>query len=425
MGRTKNDRAWAQIFQDFHILESIERDQVYQISSSQINRYREARLMTKFDHREDLPSIFSKNSLSILPIGRWTYLIWKFDTHFDIVYNDTIHNIEGRNDLESIEKESLFSESIAINYALVTGMLQDLLWEECEPTVSWRMSSSAFSFSILRRDVDEQTINVDVDRAQIEIDWWFESAEKFLLIEAKMWKCNDFIVRQLFYPYRLRRQKIDKEIVPVFMTYSNDVFSFFVFRFNDENNYNSIELVRQQNYVVNYEPILLEEVRHILNTVTLIPEPTDTPFPQADDFEKCINLLEILNSSIKTNMEISEEYWFVLRQAGYYKNSLKYLWYVDFPHRWEMVLTPEGERIMTLSRRERILALISNILSHTVFNQTLRRMIENWGILRMSEIVSIMQQANLQGISWTTYRRRASTVSAWCKWIISLTYLID
>jgi hypothetical protein len=92
------------------------------------------------------------------------------------------------------------------------------------------------------------------------------------------------------------------------MTYSNDVFSFFVFRFNDENNYNSIELVRQKNYVVNYEPILLEEVSHILNTVTLIPEPTDTPFPQADDFEKCINLLEILNSSIKTNMEISEEY---------------------------------------------------------------------------------------------------------------------
>ena|GEM_PF-2280335 len=42
-----------------------------------------------------------------------------------------------------------------------------------------------------------------------------------------------------------------------------------------------------------------------------------------------------------------------------------------------MVLTPEGERIMTLSRRERILALISNILSHTVFNETLRRMIEN------------------------------------------------
>lgn len=70
MGSTKNDRAWAQIFKDFHILESIEKDQVYQISSSQINRYREARLMTKFDHREDLPSIFSKNSLSILPIGR-------------------------------------------------------------------------------------------------------------------------------------------------------------------------------------------------------------------------------------------------------------------------------------------------------------------------------------------------------------------
>jgi hypothetical protein len=65
-----------------------------------------------------------------------------------------------------------------------------------------------------------------------------------------MGKCDDFIVRQLYYPYRLRSSKIKKEVVPILMTVSNDVFSFFIFKFNEENDYSSISLVEKKNFII-------------------------------------------------------------------------------------------------------------------------------------------------------------------------------
>ena len=69
---TKNDIAWEQLFDKYDILSHIEREIAVEITASQINEFREARLMTKFDHREIFQS-FSKNHLSILPISRGSY----------------------------------------------------------------------------------------------------------------------------------------------------------------------------------------------------------------------------------------------------------------------------------------------------------------------------------------------------------------
>lgn len=72
---TKNDIAWEQLFDKYDILSHIEREIAVEITASQINEFREARLMTKFDHKRNLPKLFSKNHLSILPISRGSYLI--------------------------------------------------------------------------------------------------------------------------------------------------------------------------------------------------------------------------------------------------------------------------------------------------------------------------------------------------------------
>jgi hypothetical protein len=42
----------------------------FEITAIQINEFREAGLMTKFDHSINLPKIFSDNGLAILPITR-------------------------------------------------------------------------------------------------------------------------------------------------------------------------------------------------------------------------------------------------------------------------------------------------------------------------------------------------------------------
>src|SRR5690625_6647851 len=75
MAQTKNDMAWKKLFEKYDILKEIEKNNVFHISSSQINEFREARLMTKFDNSDNLPKIFKENSLAILPDSRGTYII--------------------------------------------------------------------------------------------------------------------------------------------------------------------------------------------------------------------------------------------------------------------------------------------------------------------------------------------------------------
>ena len=48
MNKSKNDIAWEQIFEKYHILDKLANHERVSISSTDINSYREARLMTKF-----------------------------------------------------------------------------------------------------------------------------------------------------------------------------------------------------------------------------------------------------------------------------------------------------------------------------------------------------------------------------------------
>ena len=74
----KNDDAWEKLFTKYDILNQVDMHQKYVITAGQIKEYREPRLMAKFDHIINLPQIFAKNRLSILPISRGSYVISKF-----------------------------------------------------------------------------------------------------------------------------------------------------------------------------------------------------------------------------------------------------------------------------------------------------------------------------------------------------------
>jgi len=60
---TKNDKAWKLLFDKYKILDAIDTHGYFQIDAAQINEFREARLMTKFDHKANLPELFSKHNL--------------------------------------------------------------------------------------------------------------------------------------------------------------------------------------------------------------------------------------------------------------------------------------------------------------------------------------------------------------------------
>ncbi|MDD3568867.1 MAG: transcriptional regulator, partial [Bacteroidales bacterium] len=104
MSSSKNDTAWQSIFDKYKITDRILKDGHFEITATQINKYREARLMTKFDHKSQLPKLFSENNLSILPTSRGGYVIGTFETFCDF-NNDEIEvtPIEFPTFLESLD----------------------------------------------------------------------------------------------------------------------------------------------------------------------------------------------------------------------------------------------------------------------------------------------------------------------------------
>jgi hypothetical protein len=429
MSESKNDVAWEKIFQKHLIIEKLRTSDHLFISSNDINKFREARLMTKFDHKSQLPKLFSTNNLSILPIYRGGYVIGEFETFCDFSHDDNIEikRIPFPTFLESLNHQDITSEAIAINCAFVSDIIQDFTGE-CllYPTVSGRMSSSSFNFNINSSNTNsiKNLYEVNVINSQIEIDGGYEGDNSLNLIEAKNYISDDFLVRQLFYPYKLWNQKINKRVRSIFLTYTNGVFHLREYGFADNNYYNSIQLVDQRKYAIRGGVINIEIIQQILNVSTILNEPA-IPFPQADSFDRLINLCELLKEkSSLTKEEITQNYDFDTRQTDYYSNAGKYLELIDINRENDVVvccLTTRGRNLFKLSIFDRQIEFVKLILSHAPFKSTLELYLKNSRVPTRQEIVEIMHNSNLWHVnSESTYNRRSSTIRSWIDWIIDL-----
>lgn len=421
--KSKNDIAWEKIFEKYRILDRLANNERVSISSMEINEFREARLMTKFDHRSQLPELFVEHELSILPTSRGTYEIGAFETFCDFNKEDVeIVTVDFPTFLESIDYKDITSESIAINCAFVSKILHDFTDEEnLLPTVSGRMSSSLFDFEI---NSGHNTFRINVENSQIEIDGGFEGDNSLNLIEAKNYISDDFLIRQLYYPYRLWSNKITKRVRPIFLTYSNGIFNLREYEFTNPELYNSIRLLQHKKYAVQERNINIEDIQNILNNVQVVRE-SELPFPQADSFERVINLCELLKQKgFISKEDITHNYDFDHRQTDYYSNAAKYLGLIEGRRENRQVgctLTQEGTRTFNLPFVERQLEFVRLILSRAAFKNTLELYFDKGDVPTKDEVIEIMKNARLYNIdSEKTYRRRASTVISWINWILEL-----
>jgi hypothetical protein len=288
-------------------------------------------------------------------------------------------------------------------------------------TLSGRMSTDNFSFYI--RNFNDIKYQINVKNSQCEIDAGFESENYLVLLEAKNYSVDDFIIRQLYYPYRLWLGKTSKEVIPVLMTYSNDVFSFFIFKFENYLDYNSLTLVEQKNYVIDSEKVQSDDVFKIFNEVNIVMESDNIPFPQADNFERVVDLLSLLVEKDLTKDEITENYQFDVRQTNYYTDAGRYIGliskYKDSISK-EIIyfLTDEGKSILRRRHKRKCLELTKKILEHRVFNEVFSLAANTGEIPGKNEVCKVMQESNL-GINDTTIARRATTVRKWLEWIWS------
>lgn len=247
----KNDHAWEKLFYKYDILNQIDIHEKFIISANQIKEFREPRLMVKFDHNINLPQIFSENQLAILPVSRGDYVISNFEAYkkFENASNKVIQASLPEY-IQSIDKNNIQSEAISINCALASGILNDFIGDDSlVATVSGRMGSDCFDFGIKNSKNDRLAL-IKVKNSQIEIDAAYEGVESLTLIEAKRDISEDFLVRQLYYPYRVWTERISKKVRTVFLVYSNGIFNLYEYVFRDPKLYNSLELIQQKNYTL-------------------------------------------------------------------------------------------------------------------------------------------------------------------------------
>lgn len=418
---TKISATWNKIFNELNILPEIEKYGFFKISSKEINEYKESRLMTKFDHSYNLPKIFIKNKLSILPISRGEYIIGRFEAYFPIKYDNSIKpiKVELPEIVQSIDINKIFSETVCINAAYVSGVISRLLGENSFPTLSGRMTTKSFEYYINDINMPNKA-KIEVNNSQIEIDACFESENYVVLIEAKNYSVDDFLIRQLYYPYRLLASKTNKKIFPVFMTYSLDVFSLFVFEFPEIENYNSIEMKKQINFTFSSPDFNLEEIQKILNEANVLRQSNIT-FPQADNFTKVIDLLNLMQSNELTFEEIKTQYSFVMRQAHYYLDACRYLGLVEESSssgKRKFTLNKTGLQIMALPYKQKYTEIIKIILSNEVFNEYFKLYLKYAKPPDKKEVILLMEKS--LRYNPTTLKRRASSLKSWTDWILGL-----
>ena len=419
----KNDIAWEVLFDRHHILDEIERTGIFRITAEQIRAEREPRLMTKFDHRVNLPSIFQKNNLAILPVTRGDYIISRFSAYHDFERcAPECQRVNLPAGIQSLLPQYIVSEAIALNCANACGILEDFLEDEdLIPTVNGRMSSGEFRFHI---STGENRQAIDVRNSQIEIDAAYEGRRCLALFEAKRDISNDFLVRQIYYPFRVWRERVEKEIKPVFLVFSNGVFYLYQYKFIDPQNYNSLVLVKQKNYILSPE-ITLTDIQDLVENTPICSEP-EVAFPQADSMERIINLMEMLSERDMTRQDITNRYIFRERQTNYYTTAGHYLGFVERgePRPDGFVyfsLSSTGRDVMQMPYRERQIAIARAILRHKPFNETMKVHLQRGEMPDRNRIVQIMQDSGAYNVkSFETFKRRASTIKSWVEWILGL-----
>lgn len=423
--------AWTKLIEKYDILRKIKSEGAFYITANQIKEFKEPRLMAKWDSSENLPSIFKKHNINILPISRAGYVLSDFKLYEPIPeLGEQITEMQKVEipEYETIDLENISSEANAINVLILSKILDDFLEEDDNvATFNGRMGTGIFSFYVDR--YRGSSIKVDVKHAQCEIDGGMENNNSVVILEAKNVVHPDFHIRQLYYPYRLWESRVQKPIRLVFSIYSNQIYRLFEYKFEDTNNYSSIRFVKTKNYSLQDTDIALNELYDIYSNISVIYDDnqnnTEIPFIQANSFERIISLMEILSEEDKTTEEIADIMQFDLRQSDYYYNAGKYLGLfekVDIYDEGKIVkkvsLTKTGKDTIKLRYKERQLKLVGLILQHDIFNRLFINAYSSGELPTKKEIQRVMRANNVCNTG--QIERRSSSVYSWLRWIFNL-----
>jgi hypothetical protein len=430
MSETKLDKGWDDLEKQHHIVEEVHQKGYMDIRADTIKKVCEPRLMTKFDHEEELPELFKKAHLSIMPITRGIYRICQDEMFHKIekdAFEGSVTQMPIPSQISCIRKDAITSEATALNIAYDCGIISDFINDGIIfPASSGRQGSAAFDFKMKKYD-SESYDELSVKKAQLEIDAAYESQNYYSIIEAKIGNCSNFLIRQLYYPYRKFYPLVrGKPINLIFFTYSNSTFHLLRYTYRPEEIlfYNNIAFSGSKAYQIGNEKITKDDVLKIYYNVPIKRDPLNIPYPQADRFDRVISTLENCANEPKTTSEIAGCIGVTAeRQSYYYSDAAIYLGLMNKETTEDgfagYQTNEQGKAVLGSSYKERQLAFTKLILSLESFHLCFKKRLEKGQKVSEKEAVLILLSLGIP-IKSSTLSRRAQTLTGWIEWIVSL-----
>jgi len=397
MAKTKinTNQSWVNIFDKYKILNTIKASGYADITADEIKAVdgKEARLMTKVDFRENLPTVMSDEGLSILAIKNGLYRIAKNDPFIDI--NEKIAtkiiDIPTPKDIISIDPFNIKSESGALDIAYISKMCEHTFEEDSFLSIRGRLRGQL--------DFNIGATPYNIDGVQIEVDGGYEGIKNIHLIEAKIGFRNNINIRQLLYPQLYWEQEIKKakEIKSYVFYLHNDIFRFIPYIYDGKIGYADHTEEKAFRFIEPHSKFSIYDI-----TIDESMTDNNVPFPQADKFEKVQDMLFVISQSDCINKyELNLEFDIVSRQIDYYFNVLKWLKVCKEENEC-LILTEIGKQIIDLPFKKRIEELAKIVFSEPITNNFLHKK-------PINDVMFSKYNMN----SESTQRRRLQTVSAW------------
>ncbi|NLC27445.1 MAG: hypothetical protein GX780_01565 [Campylobacteraceae bacterium] len=398
MAKISNSDAWENIFEDLKIIDKVTAKKYFDISADEIKKRtgKEARLMTKVDHREHLPKIMQEYDLSILAVANGLYRIAQTDPFINInkIPQCAIKTIEQPRDIITINPLNLKSESAALDIAHIANILKDVFQENTDLAIRGRLRGG-LDFSL-------NSVVYNINGVQIEVDGGYEGRNSVNLVEAKIGYRNNINIRQLLYPELFWKNQLKgqrKEVKSFIFYYQDDIFRFIPFKYDG----NLISAQHEEEKAFVFERTSTFKLSDIQKNNKLLIDET-VPFPQADDFEKIhAILINIEKESCPTKSSIASDFDIVERQHDYYFNVLKWM-NLCCVNDGCIYLTDKGKHILVLDIEKRMEEFARIIFSEPICYNELKKIPQNYSDFARYKI------------SATTINRRLTTIRAWIKY---------